>query len=58
MNYKDRIVTDVSKPDGVQRKLIDVGRLTNMGWTASVNLDQGIRDTYRWFLENHEGMRF
>ena len=57
VGYKGRIVTDVSKPDGAPRKLMDVSRLANMGWTASINLDQGIRDTYLWFLENQEGVR-
>lgn len=57
VGHKGRIVTDVSKPDGAPRKLMDVSRLANMGWTASIDLDQGIRDTYQWFLENHEGVR-
>ena len=41
--YKGRIVTDPSKPDGTPRKLMDVSRLTQMGWSAQIGLDQGLR---------------
>ncbi len=49
--FQGRISTDPSKPDGTLRKLMDVGRLAEMGWTASVGLEEGIAGTYRWFLE-------
>ncbi len=49
--FEGRIVTDPSKPDGTPRKLMDVSRLKRLGWTASIQLEQGIRDTYEWF--NH-----
>ncbi len=55
--FKGRISTDPSKPDGTPRKLMDVSRLANMGWTASIGLEDGIRETYRWFLENVETVR-
>ncbi len=42
---------DASKPDGALRKLMDVSRLSRLGWSASIGLEQGIRDTYAWFLE-------
>jgi len=42
---------DTSKPDGAPRKLMDVSRLARLGWTASIPLEQGIRDTYDWFLQ-------
>jgi GDP-L-fucose synthase len=55
--YKGRIVTDLSKPDGTLRKLMDVSRLTQMGWSAQIGLDQGLAETYHWFLENVDSYR-
>ena len=55
--YKGRIVTDPNKPDGTLRKLMDVSRLTQMGWSAQIGLDQGLDDTYQWFLANSETFR-
>lgn len=55
--YKGRIVTDPSKPDGTLRKLMDVSRLTQMGWSAQIGLDQGLEETYQWFLANSETFR-
>lgn len=55
--YRGKITTDPSKPDGTMRKLMDVSRLTAMGWKAQTNLEQGIESTYRWFLENGASLR-
>jgi nucleoside-diphosphate-sugar epimerase len=55
--FKGRIATDPSKPDGTMRKLMDVSRLANMGWKASIDLQDGIAETYDWFLENHDDLR-
>ena len=49
--FKGSLGFDASKPDGALRKLMDVSRLTRLGWSASIGLEQGIRDTYAWFLE-------
>ena len=46
---------DASKPDGTPRKLMDVGRLTGLGWAPTVALEEGVRTTYEWFLENRAG---
>ena len=54
---KGRIVTDPTKPDGTLRKLMDVSRLAQMGWTAQIGLDQGLSEAYRWFLANSETFR-
>ncbi|WP_020041633.1 GDP-L-fucose synthase [Salipiger mucosus] len=43
---------DTSKPDGTPRKLMDVTRLSNMGWAAKIELRDGIAQTYRWYLDN------
>lgn len=52
--FEGRIVFDTSKPDGTPRKLLDISRLANMGWTANIELKAGIQQTYEWFLA-HEG---
>ena len=48
--FGGRIVWDSTKPDGTQRKLMDVSRLTNMGWTARLDLREGVERTYKSFL--------
>lgn len=52
--YTGRISTDPTKPDGTLRKLMDVSRLAGMGWSAKIGLDQGIAETYAWFLSNQD----
>jgi GDP-L-fucose synthase len=50
--YSGEIVFDPSKPDGTPRKLLDVSRLHALGWRARISLDQGLRDTYKWFVKS------
>ena len=52
VGYSGNLVFDAAKPDGTPRKLLDVTRLSNLGWRASISLENGIRSTYNWFLEN------
>lgn len=56
-NFEGEIVTDPSKPDGTMRKLLDVKRLTEMGWRASITLEQGVRQTFQWYLDNQTKIR-
>jgi GDP-L-fucose synthase len=49
--FEGRLVFDTTKPDGTPRKLLDVSRLSGLGWRARIGLEEGIADTYRWFLE-------
>ncbi len=55
--FEGSISFDTTKPDGAPRKLLDVSRLTNMGWTAGVSLEDGIRQTYDWYLANQGSLR-
>jgi len=51
---------DTSKPDGTPRKVLDVTRLNNLGWSPSYALDSGLASTYQWFLDqrdSHTAMR-
>ena len=57
VGFRGRIETDPGKPDGTPRKLMNVGRLARMGWTARIGLRDGIEDAYRWFVENYERAR-
>ena len=54
VGYTGPIEHDLSKPDGTPRKLVDVGRLRDLGWEASVALRDGIERTYRWYLEHEQ----
>jgi len=51
VGYQGAIAFDTSKPDGPPRKLMEVSRLTSLGWTYTISLEQGLRDTYQWFLQ-------
>ena len=55
--FEGDILTDPSKPDGTMRKLMDVSRLAQMGWRAEIGLEQGIRETYQWYLDNRDAAR-
>ncbi len=57
VGFTGRLVWDTTKPDGTPRKLMDVSRLNAMGWRAGVGLEEGLRDTYRWFLEHQHDFR-
>ena len=52
VGHENFISWDLSKPDGTPRKLMDVSKMTNAGWKAKIDLGEGIRMTYEWFLEN------
>ncbi|WP_419467472.1 NAD-dependent epimerase/dehydratase family protein [Allochromatium tepidum] len=57
VGFEGEIVFDASKPDGMPQKLLDVERLRGLGWAARIALADGIRQTYRWFLENQGRLR-
>ena len=55
--HKGNIVWDSEKPDGTPRKLMDVSKMKNVGWSYTTELQQGIEKTYAWFLENIENFK-
>jgi GDP-L-fucose synthase len=57
VGFSGRIVFDASKPDGTPRKLLDITRVTELGWRPSITLEDGIRSTYGWFLRNVDSAR-
>jgi GDP-L-fucose synthase len=53
VGYTGEIKNDLAKPDGTPRKLMDVGKLHRLGWTASISLENGIRRVYEDFKKTH-----
>jgi len=53
VGFKGNLTFDTTKPDGSPRKLIDVSRLSNMGWGYSVDLKEGLKKTYKWYLKEN-----
>lgn len=52
VGFDGKIVHDLSKPDGTPRKLMSGDKLRAMGWAPRIGLEQGIAETYRWFLDH------
>jgi GDP-L-fucose synthase len=52
VGFEGALTFDTDMPDGTPRKLLDVTRLQNLGWTPRITLNDGIAETYAWFLEN------
>jgi len=52
VGHKGEIVWDSSKPDGTPRKLMDVSKIKDIGWEYLTDLEDGIKKTYQWFLDN------
>ncbi len=50
--YKGQLFFDASKPDGAPRKLLDVSKLKRFGWESTIELKDGLRDAYQWYVEN------
>ena len=53
VGYKGETIFDTTKPDGMPQKLMDVSRLSNIGWTFKTSLCCGLELTYQWYLENY-----
>ena len=51
VGFKGRVVMDISKPDGTPRKLLNIDRLTSLGWRPKIELQDGLAETYQWFAE-------
>ena len=57
VGFRGDIIFDSSKPDGTPRKLLDISRLRRLGWHHEIGLEQGLVNTYHWFLENQQCYR-
>ncbi|WP_281885374.1 GDP-L-fucose synthase [Paenibacillus sp. YYML68] len=53
VGYEGEIVYDTTKPDGTPRKLVDTTKINELGWSASIPLEDGVRSAYAWFKEQY-----
>ena len=52
VGFRGEVIWDATKPDGTPRKLLDISRITALGWKAKTGLEEGIRKVYAWYREN------
>jgi len=57
VGYEGLIKFDLSKPDGTMRKLLDCTRLNKLGYSAKIKLEDGLKDTYNWYLNNQDKLK-
>ena len=57
VGYNGELIFDQTRPDGVQRKVLDVTKLTNLGWSPKFTLDHGLKKYYEWFKDNISKIR-
>jgi GDP-L-fucose synthase len=57
VGYEGEIIWDTTKPDGTPRKLMDTRKINALGWQPQINLKEGLTDTYRWFVEQQNGVK-
>ena len=57
VGHQGAIIWDSTKPDGTPKKLLDVSKMTHAGWKAKIVLEEGIKETYRWFLQNENSFK-
>ncbi|AJI45705.1 GDP-L-fucose synthase [Francisella tularensis subsp. novicida] len=57
VGFNGDIIFDKTKLDGTPRKLLDVSKINKLGWQASISLEQGLRITYDWYLQNQNNFR-
>jgi GDP-L-fucose synthase len=55
VGWKGSFTFDKSKPDGMPRKVMDVSRLRDLGWSAPTNFEAGMEEAYRWYVANVAG---
>ncbi len=55
VGFEGKIAHDLSKPDGMPRKLLDISRIKALGWKPETSLKEGIRKTYQWYLTSFGG---
>ena len=54
IGFEGRLQFDHSKPDGTPRKVLDVSRMTRLGWHYTIELEEGLRRTYDWFRKSDQ----
>ena len=57
-NFQGECIWDTSKPDGTMQKVLDIRKISELGWKPTINLEQGIKMTVDWYLENQQRTNF
>jgi GDP-L-fucose synthase len=57
VGYEGGLVFDTSRPDGTPRKLVDISKISALGWAPRIGLRAGLASTYEWFLEHQDQLR-
>ena len=57
IGFCGKIIFNTKMPDGTKRKLLDVSKMENLNWRSSIALKDGLKDTYKWFLENNKKIK-
>ena len=52
VGFNGDLIFDESKPDGTPRKLLDISKIKNMGWTPKIGFEKGLKQTYKWYKEH------
>ena len=58
INFKGEFIWDTSKPDGAMQKVLDIGKISKLGWKPTIHLEQGIKMTVEWYQENQQRSNF
>ena len=57
VGHEGEIIWDSSKPDGTPKKLMDSSKFRSLGWSPKIDLEKGIKSTYKWFLEHQNSFK-
>jgi GDP-L-fucose synthase len=57
VGFEGKIIWDKTKPDGTPKKLMDSSKIQSLGWTPKIDLEEGVHQTYQWFLDNIQNIR-
>ena len=57
VGFNGDLIFNTEMPEGAPRKLLDISRLTKLGWRSKISLETGLKSTYGWFLQNQDGLR-
>ena len=57
VGFNGELVFDTSKPDGTPRKVLDVTKINELGWQSKTNLENGLKISFEWFLNNYNNIR-
>jgi len=58
IKFKGEFIWDTSRPDGTIQKLLDIGKISKLGWKPTIHLEQGIKSTIEWYRKNQQSSNF